>query len=341
MKYIYNRFLIITLSLIAISCSDNTIDNYDFSPLEPKSVLKFEQELNIQDDFFKKDTLINLPDFTNTIYKIQSSDGVIYFNDSRAIYTLNVNLEIEEYFVPKKGKGPAEVTQIFRFDILKDSVIAIANYPEQRVLIHDLVRDTAYVLQTKYDNDVLIRNSNNFIALKTNSETGKMFQTLSLWEDKQNSFGELFNNQIRSLDMLNAHIDTYNRESFVIAFNSVGYMAGFNFDGSTTFLAESSIFPGFIGKYITRNGISYFDDEGKTITNALTVGENEFHVFTRLFGNKKGEILGSIIDVFDLQNGQYMYSYKLDEEIDEFELVSDSILVGITEQHQLGVWKKE
>lgn len=336
MKNIY-----VIIFLLFFSCAKISQEKKVFLPNEDNEIQIFDSEITYKDIYSLEKTVL-LPDFVGNVYRIASSNGNIFFNDENAIYTYEPkNNKVIEYYNPIKGRGPGEVSSIFRFEIINNSYIIIANYPEKNLVFVDLINDTSYTILTEFDSGLIsLSNKKSFLAYNSSHPSGNMFQELSISGKELNQFGNYFTNQNKSLDLLNSHTDSYNGENIVIGFNSVGYFIGLNEDGSTKFFVESSIYPGFIPIYVTRNGYSFFDTQQKMISNSLTVGETEFHVFTRLLANKEKIITASSIDVFDVHTGKYKYSYKLEKEILEFEILNDSTLIAITPDHELVFWEK-
>ena len=327
--------------LIFSSCTNGNEKSISFDPFGKIPIV--ENSLNKENELLEKFDFkyeVDLPEDVGAIRRLLSRNGIVYIGDKKAIYEYNFE-SFNELFRPSTGRGPEEIENIYRFDV-SDNLIAIAAYPSERTLIKDKIKDTSYVYTNGYDEGVLITsNEHEFIGICSNPISGNFFQSYNLLSQDTTEFGKIFENQEMSLDAFSFYVDSYNQNLFVMGFYTAGYYAVWDYDGNLKFLSESVRNSGFIPKYIQKDGFSFIDTEGVTITHSITMGKDEFHAYTRILGNKKKEKNGSIIDVYSLDKGKYKYSYKLNRVLDSIEIVDDSILVGITQDFKLAVWKSK
>lgn len=315
--------------------------NEHFSLLDGVEVSDNNFEKRIyKNEVYKISSRINIPDYVGNIYQLKSSNEALYFNDKKSIYRFKDG-KFKKAYTPNKGRGPQEIPQIFRFDI-RDDVIAIAGYPEMRVLIHQIRTDTTKLIMTNYRGNVLIDKRFNFYGENTSNPSSFMITKFDANGDSLNSFGQFFNNQNQSLNMFDYYWD-YNQKHdlIIIGFMSVGYYIALDTDGNIKYVVESIQYPGRIPLLVNRNGMRYVDDEGKIVMSGLTTNNDEFHVYTAKAMNNNNEIYGAVIDVLDVKDGSYKFSYVIKEPLHwPIELLDNYSLVSITDIYELVKWER-
>src|SRR5690554_5604501 len=149
------------LLILMAACSKKPAEN-DFSLLKGITVIEngFTERV-FKNDLYQIIERAEIPEYVDKIYQLRYNPDGIYFNDSRSIYKYKDG-SFENIFTPSKGSGPNEVPQIFRFDIRYDDIIAIAGYPDLRILLHQLQSDTSKLIMTEYRGNVLIDKKLNF-----------------------------------------------------------------------------------------------------------------------------------------------------------------------------------
>ncbi|MDQ7062989.1 MAG: hypothetical protein Q9P90_01955 [candidate division KSB1 bacterium] len=294
-----------------------------------------------KNDLYELEERTKLPDYVGDIRQLRSHRKWIYMSDRESIYRFKNGI-FEIVFTPEKGQGPNEVPQIFRFDIRDDDIVAIAGYPEARLLLHQLSTDTSMLIMTQYNEHVLIDKNYNFYGMNNNDLSGYMFCKFNIDGDSVLSMGRFFKNQEKSLNMFDAYWD-YNEkyDLIVIGFMYVGYYLVMDTGGRVKYAIESFYLPGNYPKIVTHNDVSYMDNEGKAILLHLSTNKDEVHIFTAHALNKKKKIYGALIDVFDIRTGTYMFSYVLPEPLHwPILLLDDYSLVAITQNYDLVIWKR-
>jgi hypothetical protein len=283
-----------------------------------------------------------IPEHIGSINTIRAYDDRIFIHDRSSIFEFKDG-DFITVFTPPKGDGPGEINQIYRFDIIPDSLIAIAGYPDARVLIHDLVKDTSIVITTLYRGNVLILDSGRVMAENSNHESEKMFTVFNLSDEfREESFGTYFKNQMLSLNGFD-FVWSIDRVSHRIAigFRYVGYHILLDAQSFDYHLIESMQDPGRLPALVTRSDMTYIDSDGPDLVYDVSIFENELHVFSTYITNDHKELYGTIIDVMNANTGTYSYSYILDRPLRySFSVVNDSTIVGLTEDFELAIWKR-
>lgn len=284
---------------------------------------------------------IKIPEFVGNINGLVANSGGIYISDKQHIFRYNDG-SFDSVFTPNKGRGPNEVPQIFRFDVFKDSLIAIAGYPELRILTHDFHSDSTNLINTHYRGNVLFDQEGNIYGEYTNHPSSYMITKLSTAGDSLNSFGKLFENQHMSLNMFDLYWD-YNEKHnlIIIGFMYVGYYIALTPEGDVEYAVESIQHPGRMPLFINSGGIEYIDEEGKTVLRWLSTNNDETHIYTASAMNRKEEVYGALIDVIDAGTGEYKFSYVLEEALHwPIVLLDDYNIASVTEGYDLVIWER-
>ena len=335
----------ILLILLIVGCKGkDAVDKSSFYALLSDIPVRNNQFENrsFKRNLYKIGERAKIPDFIGDIRQLRSHGKWIYLADRESIYRYK-NGTFEVVFTPEKGQGPNEVPQIFRFDIRNDDLIAIAGYPDARILLHRLSRKTSSLVMTQYGDHVLIDRNQNIYGMHSNDLSGYMFCKFSSEGDSISNIGRFFTNQDKSLNMFDAYWDyndTY--DLIVIGFMYVGYYIVMDTQGQVRYAIESFHLPGNFPKIVQINDTRYMDNEGKAIMLHLSTAGDEVHVFTAHTLNKKKEPYGALIDVFDIRTGAYKFSYILKEPLHwPILLLEDYSLIAVTQDYELVIWKRK
>jgi hypothetical protein len=336
--------LVTLLILPIISCenSQNVNTNRQFALIDSLKVHdnKFQKRI-FRNDSYKIKLNTKVPDYVGNIYGLVEGSESIYLSDKESIYSYK-NGAFKNVYTPSKGRGPNEVPQIFRFDIINDSLITIAGYPELRILIHDLERDTTNLINTEYRGNVISDSEGNIYGENTNNKSSNMITKFTSKGDSVASFGEFFKNQDISLNMFDYYW-TYNKKynTIIIGFMYVGYYVAINMDGEIIYIVESIQYPGTMPTFVNTGDMAYIDEEGKNIMNWITSNNDETHIYTASAMNRKEEIYGALIDVIETNTGEYKFSYVLKEKLHwPILLLDDYSIASITENYDLIIWER-
>lgn len=348
-KVKYNRkslsFLFIVISFtIIVSCSKKQATDNDHDFQLRKDILLIDNGFtsrNFIPDLYSKLSSYQLPEYVGNVYQIKVNDDIIYFNDTQSIYRFKDG-QVEEVFTPSKGRGPKEVPQIFRFDIRYNDIIAIAGFPEHRLLLHQISTDTTALIETPYRLDVILDNLLNIYGVHTSDESNYMFKKMDTEGNKIALMGKLFNNLEMSMNMFNLywHYNTQN-DLIVVGFMYAGFIVVMKSSGEIKYVTHSIQRPGVYPKIVTAHNMSYVDSGGPDILRGLFTIADEIHINTAHALDKDNNIYGAVIDVIHLLTGQYLYSYILEEHIHwPFALLDDKTFVTITSDYNLVKWKR-
>jgi len=337
------KYQLIFFLVFFISCNSR-------GSVESKEHFSIVEEIKIQDNHFvdriyKNDLYsiverVSVPEYVGNIYQLRSNAKGIYFNDKESVYRYK-NGEFETVYTPGKGSGPNEVPQIFRFDIKDDDVIAIAGYPDLRLLLYQIQSDTNKLIQTQYRGNALIDKNFNFYGEHSGNSSSYMITKFDVEGGSILSFGNLFNNQDMSLTMFDFYWD-YNEkfDVIIIGFMYAGYYASIDTEGNLKYMVESIQHPGQLPTLVNRNNMQYIDNE-VSIMRGLTTNNDEIHVYTAKAMNRQGDIYGALIDVMDVQTGRYQFSYILEEPLHwPLVLLDDYSIVSINEDYELIKWQR-
>lgn len=337
------KYSLACILLLIISCSNK-------NSVERNEQFSIRKEIDIRDNHFEKRVYVDnlytivermpIPEYVGNIYQLRSNPGGVYFNDNETIYRFKFG-EFETVYNPAKGSGPNEVPQIFRFDIRDDDVVAIAGYPEMRILLHQIQSDTTKLIHTQYRGNVLIDKKFNIYGEHSGNSSSFMITKFDAEGDSVLSFGNLFINQDMSLTMFDFYWDYNDKyDMIILGFMYAGYYAVVNSDGNLKYIVESIQHPGQLPTMVNRNNMQYVDNE-LSIMRGLTTNNDEIHIYTAKAMNRQREIYGALIDVLDVRTGQYQFSYVLDEPLHwPVVLLDDYSLVSINEGYELIRWQR-
>jgi len=323
------------------SCnSENTLER-EFGFLHKATLVDDEApERVLKKDVYKKIKKVEIPSYVGDLRELAIDGDTIYFSDTESVYRY-FNDEFDIAFTPKKGRGPMEVPQIFRFEI-RNNIIAISGYPDLRLLIHDLSTGLSKLIMTQYRSDVMIDDHMNIYGENSSNISGNMFNMFSINGDSLKSFGNLFNNQAQSLDMFDFYWSYNTKHDLIfIGFMYVGYYVALTTDGEVIYSMHSLHHPGRFPVITTQGGYRFVDDGGINILRQLTTANDELHIYTAHAADKKGDYYGALVEVFDVPTGKYKFSYVLDEVLHwPILLLDDYGLVSVNQDYEMVFWER-
>jgi len=335
------------LILVLSSCTDNdpaaTVDANSFALLDDIEVQDNQfDERTFRNDLYEVKERTPVPEFVGNIYQLHEGERGIYLNDPQAIHRYDAG-QFETVFDPPKGEGPGEVNQVFRFDVRGDTLIAIAGYPGNRIMLHNLKTDSTRLLQTMYRGNVLIDRNGAIYGERTGASAGAMITKFSPLGDSLTSFGRLFSNQDRGLNMFDVHWD-YNEthDAIILGFMYVGYFAVVDPGGSLRYITESTRHPGEFPPLVKQAGMRFVDTEGSSVLRNVTTNHDEVHIFTANAARSSGDVYGAVIDVMDVRDGTYQFSYVLEEPLHwPILLLDDYSIAAVTRDYELVIWERQ
>lgn len=335
------HFALFLFVFAACSNKESIERNEHYSILENIIV----QENHFKERIFENDLYtiaerISIPDYVGNINQIKANSGRIYFNDKQSIYGYKDG-KFEIIYTPGKGSGPNEISQIFRFDIRDDDVIAIAGYPDMRLLLHQLQSDTTKLIHTQYRGHTLIDKHFNVYGENSGHPSSFMITKFDTEGDSILSFGHLFHNQDMSLTMFDFYWD-YNEhhDVIILGFMYSGYYAAIDSEGNVIYVVESIQHPGHVPTMVNRNNMQYVGNEA-SILRGLATRNDEIHIYSAKAMNRQREVYGALIDVLDVGTGMYQFSYVLQEPLHwPIEVLDDYSIVSVNENYELVRWQR-
>ena len=327
--------------MLFISCrSDNSIQR-DFNFLHGATLIDDEApERILKKDVYKKTKKVDIPPYVGNLRELAVDGDTIYFSDTESVYRY-FDGEFKIAFTPDKGRGPMEVPQIFRFDI-RNNIIVISGYPDLRLLIHNLTSGDSKLLESEYRGHVLVDKYSNIYGDNSSNLSEMMFTKFSSVGDSLKSFGSLFENQYRSLNMFDLYWSYNSKHDLIfIGFMYVGYHVALTTDGEVKYSMHSIHHPGRYPVITTQGGYRFVDDGGISILRQLTTANDELHVYTAHAADKKGEYYGALVEVFDVPTGKYKFSCVLDEVLHwPILLLEDYGLVAVNQDYEMVFWER-
>lgn len=332
--------LIMTLS----SCSDHgSVSNDDQFVLNDEIEIRdntFNERI-FRNELFEIRERIAIPEYIGDIYQLRAGIQGIYLNDRNSVYRYKDG-HFEVVVKPMIGEGPNEIEGVFRFDVHASGNIAIAGYPGNRIMSYYPETDSISMIETRYRGNVLMNREGNIYGRMSSPPSGHLFTKFSIDGDSLRSFGKLFSNQDISMNMFDLYWD-YNEkhDAIVVGFMYVGYYAVINSDGSVRYVVESPDKPGEFPPIVQRGNWHYVDTEGRTMLRDLTTNEDEIHVFRANATDRGGDVYGAVIDVLDVRDGTYSFSYILNEPLHwPIVLLNDGSVASVTRDYELVIWKR-
>ena len=333
------------LILILSSCTDDdpAADTDSFALLDDIEVQDNQfDERTFRNDLYEVKERTPVPEFVGNIYQLHEGERGIYLNDPQAVHRYDAG-QFETVFDPPKGEGPGEVNQVFRFDVRGDTLVAIAGYPGNRFMLHNLETDSTRLVQTTHDGNVLVDREGNIYGEASGASPDPMITKFSPLGDSLTSFGRLFSSQDRGLNMFDVHWD-YNEthDAIILGFMHVGYFAVLDPGGSLRYITESTRHPGEFPTLVKQAGMRFVDTDGSSVLRDVTTNRDEVHIFTANAARRSGDVYGAVIDVIDVRDGTYQFSYVLEEPLHwPILLLDDYSIAAVTRDYELVIWERQ
>jgi hypothetical protein len=209
------------------------------------------------------------------------------------------------------GQGPKEVSNIIDYNIF-DGLLYISDHIGRNIATYDSTGKFVYKFKTqvapyrfsKINDDFVVTPINNlekFIYLYSN--TGLFLR----------SFGEIINEQEKNSMTLDSYLRTSEKGDIIAIGNRSGIMTNYSANGNLNYIVKSINYDGFPKLIRTATSIS-FDPKVKFKAWQINIIRDKIYISSKL---KNGKISLPVIDIYNLNDGTYLHSFKIpSEEVD-------------------------
>ena len=282
-----------------------------------------------------------------TPVNIISGDEYFYVGDwsDSKVKKIDAEGNIVEVFGKGKGEGPGEFLQINSIDLDNSGRIWISDELTGRITIFDDIEDFEVVNVKIMPNKLVVLNDKYFVI----SDRFDTRLKISSLNSSENMFSEAIVSRDRELwsRVFDSTFMKADSSNLVRVFYYTTDIVKYNEEGEILFV---------------RRPIEAFDIEDLKIIPPRQYEENQEQIFYEvspssnlpqmhglhideryiyiLTSEVQGELfIRDIIDVYDLQTGDYLHSFRTPEPIYYFSLMGNTILGIRQETGQLVIWK--
>ncbi len=282
-----------------------------------------------------------------------TNDGHLYAIDSNLMVVNKYNLEgnLIEVFGKGKGRGPGEFSAVNNFFIEPDTKnIWVFDPINNRVTIFNpLNQDNWKILDLpEIANGILPVNKSEYWL-------GSYFYTETRYK-KYNFSGKILGQMEPIVDdpklwslVIQGDFNTTVDGSFVQAHWNTNNFIKYNSEGQVVFFRNPislAALPVIIPYYATEdpNRVNAVDfSTWKQISSRLQLTENQIHIYIsqRTANQQELEWYPGFFDVYNMVDGDYLYSYYPPAELQEFGLSNNHFAAILEESGELAIWEVE
>lgn len=329
--------LYLLMSFRSLSVTD-LYDSYRINPVPQEQKDRVWRELN-----FNK--IGESENFISSSHMRMGNDNRVYLADDEENVIRRFSLAGEQEFVYGlgQGRGPGEAQTIIDLHISADSTVWLVDDMSNRVTMYDL------------------RNPDKWEILELNYVFNKIFPIGRdrYWVEKKfDSQMKIMNFEGDQMGQVEALVDdpklwAYVLEGFFALVPGMGvvqvqyhtnHIIQYDNTGDILFFREPIAFKGlpdiepyYANDFARVNTVDY--RTWKQVSSDPQVVGGEIHIFVKIKSESTGEWERGFIDTYSLDNGDYLYSYKLPATFQSL-AISENYLAGIDEElGKLIIWK--
>lgn len=275
---------------------------------------------------------------------IRFRDSLIYVvdNDNHVIKQYDRNGKFIQNFGKGNGRGPGEFLTIIDIQVTENNELWALDDKNIRATIFDLknnqewtsinfstafnkiipIEKNKYWFQSRYDNQMDIYT----ISGDKIGQIEKFVDDPQLWAFVLESFYALAGNNLVLAQYHTNYISKISNNGQILYFRE-----------PIAFLGLPKIDPHYANDVARINTVDF--TSWKQISSDPHVNSKSIHIYVKLKNSKTEEWDNSFIDVYNLTDGDYLYSYELPEKLEAL-TVTDDLLIGVSEETgKLKIWR--
>ncbi len=278
---------------------------------------------------------------------ITSHNAFFYADDwsNNTITKIDTSGSIIQTFGMGKGEGPGEFLRINSIDIDVRGRLWVADESNGRITIFNQdgnwnifqppvipnkvvsLDENKYIVRNRFDSQLIANSTDKEFSFKTEPI---LFEEGTLWA---NVFQSFFT---RSND--NTFIRVFRFTNEIVKYNEQGEIIYFRRPIEPFDVDNLQIIPP--RKYDDNQEVWFNEvhaNSQKPKSNGVHIFNERIHILIASY--RENQFYGDIIDVYSLETGEYIHSYKIPEPLYEF-AVTENILAGIEQETgEIGIWK--
>lgn len=278
---------------------------------------------------------------------IISNKTFFYVDDwsNNTITKIDTSGSIVQTFGMGKGEGPGEFLRINSIDLDDQGRLWVADELNGRITVfnqdgnwnihHPTVipnkvvslDENKYVVRNRFDSQLTTKSIDSEVSFKSKS---LLFEEGTLWA---NVFQSIFT---RSNDNTLVRVFRFTNE--IVKYDGQGEIIFFRRPIKPFDVGNLQIIPP--RKYNDIQEVWFNEvhaNSQKPKSNGVQILNEQIHVLIASY--RENQFNGDIIDVYSLETGDYIYSYKIPEPLYEF-AITENILAGIIQETgEIGIWK--